>query len=162
MTYLLDANAFMEAARLYYGFDLAPGFWDWLAGPSVSGKVASVDAVRDEILSGEGDLVDWARGLPSAFWLADSDDSVGHMRDLIQWVSEPSRTYNDAARAEFFGSADLRLIAQAMASGGVVATREVSAPRSQKRIKIPDVCAVFGVRCVTPFDAYRALGMRLS
>jgi len=24
--YLLDANAFMEANRLYYAFDLAPGF----------------------------------------------------------------------------------------------------------------------------------------
>ena len=25
--YLLDANAFMEANRLYYAFDIAPRFW---------------------------------------------------------------------------------------------------------------------------------------
>jgi hypothetical protein len=28
--YLVDANAFMEANRLYYAFDIAPGFWTWL------------------------------------------------------------------------------------------------------------------------------------
>lgn len=28
--YLLDANVFIEAKNRYYGFDLAPGFWDWL------------------------------------------------------------------------------------------------------------------------------------
>jgi len=25
--YLLDANAFIEASRLYYAFDIAPRFW---------------------------------------------------------------------------------------------------------------------------------------
>ena len=28
--YLLDSNAFIEANRLYYAFDIAPGFWTWL------------------------------------------------------------------------------------------------------------------------------------
>lgn len=162
MIYLLDSNAFMEAARLYYGFDLAPGFWKWLKGPSCTGRVASIEAVRDEILSGEGELVEWARRLPKEFWLADSTDSINHMRSLVQWVSHPERPYNQAAIAEFLDSADLRLIATSMASSGIVTTREVPAPRSQKRIKIPDVCAAFDVPCHTPFDAYRMLGMSLS
>lgn len=162
MIHLLDANAFMEAARHYYGFDLVPGFWTWLEDPALLGQVGSVEAVRDEILRGHGDLVDWAKRLPSGFWLADSGESVANMRRLVQWVSEPSRTYSQAAVAEFLGSADLRLIAVAMASQGVVATREEPAPRSQKSIKIPDVCAAFAVPCVSPFAAYRALGMRLS
>jgi len=33
--YLLDSNAFMEANRLYYGFDIAPGFWTWLGDGSL-------------------------------------------------------------------------------------------------------------------------------
>lgn len=59
--YLMDSNTFMEANRLYYAFDIAPGFWDWLGDSSLSGQVASVDAVKDEITAGSGDLVDWAR-----------------------------------------------------------------------------------------------------
>ena len=35
--YLMDSNAFMEANRLYYAFDLAPGFWDWLGASSLAG-----------------------------------------------------------------------------------------------------------------------------
>jgi len=34
--FLLDANAFMEANRLYYAFDLAPGFWTWLEDPGLA------------------------------------------------------------------------------------------------------------------------------
>lgn len=32
--YLLEANAFGEANRLYYAFDIAPGFWNWLVDSS--------------------------------------------------------------------------------------------------------------------------------
>ena len=79
--YLLDANAFMEANRLYYGFDIAPGFWTWLGDPSLAGKAASIDSVKDEITSGTGDLVDWARARPSIFWLADTEEVLAAMRE---------------------------------------------------------------------------------
>lgn len=67
--YLLDANAFTEASRLYYGFDVAPGFWKWLEGLDLRGRIASVKSVKDEISSGKGDLVAWAECLPDEFWL---------------------------------------------------------------------------------------------
>ena len=28
--YLLDANVFIQAKNLHYGFDFCPAFWDWL------------------------------------------------------------------------------------------------------------------------------------
>jgi hypothetical protein len=59
-------------------------------------------------------------------------------------------------------SADLKLIAHAMASGGTVVTREQPAPDSKKKIKIPDVCNAFQVPWTGPFGAYRALGLRLA
>jgi len=52
--YPLDANAFMEANRLYYAFDIAPGFWSWLGDPSLAGEVASIDAVKVERAAGTG------------------------------------------------------------------------------------------------------------
>lgn len=30
MSYLLDANVFMDAKNRHYGLDLCPAFWDWL------------------------------------------------------------------------------------------------------------------------------------
>jgi len=115
-----------------------------------------------EILAGEGDLVDWAKRLPGSFWFDDSAESVQHMTDLVMWAREDGRPYTDAAVEEFLRSADLRLIALAKAIGAAVAPREVAAPRSTKKVKIPDACQAIGVTCVTPFQAYRAAGMCLS
>ncbi len=159
--YLLDANAFMEANRLYYGFDIAPGFWTWLGDPSHVGQVASIDAVKDEITAGTGDLVDWARTRPASFWLADTDAVLLAMRELAAWAADPARQYRHEAVDEFLDSADLKLIAHAMASGAAVVTREQPAPESKKKIKIPDACNAFGVTWTDPFSLYRTLGMRL-
>jgi len=159
--YLLDANAFMEANRLYYAFDIAPGFWSWLGDPALAGQVASIDSVKDEITAGTGDLVDWARALPSNFWIADSTGSLAAMTELAAWAADPARLFRQDAVDEFLGSADLRLIAQAMATGATVVTREQPAPDSKKKIKIPDACNAFGVAWTDPFSLYRTLGMRL-
>lgn len=162
MIRLLDANAFMEASRLYYGFDIAPGFWTWLSDPRLHGQVASVPAVRAEILHGTGPLVDWTKELPSEFWIEESLDTLLAMRHLAEWAANPDRPYTQAAVDEFMASADLRLIAAAKANAAMVVTRESPAPLSKKRIKIPDVCDAFGVPWASPFDTYRALGLRLG
>lgn len=83
------------------------------------------------------------------------------MTELAAWSTDPSRSFRQAAVDEFLGSADLKLIAHAMASGATVVTRERSEPESKKKIKIPDVCIAFGVNWTDPFSAYRSLGMRL-
>ncbi|MBN9619004.1 MAG: DUF4411 family protein [Actinobacteria bacterium] len=159
--YLLDANAFMEANRLYYAFDIAPGFWTWLADPSHTGNVASIDAVKDEITAGTGDLVIWASALPDTFWLTDTADTVTAMTQLATWANDPARLYRQEAVDEFMGAADLRLIAHAMATSATVVTREQPRPESKKKIQIPDVCNALGVAWTDPFNAYRALGLRL-
>jgi hypothetical protein len=40
-------------------------------------------------------------------------------------------------------------------------TREQAAPELRRRIKIPDVCDAFGVKCMDPFRLYRELGLQL-
>ena len=67
----------MEASRLYYGFDIAPGFWSWLEKPSLAGQ-----------------LVTWAKGLPPEFWLQETDDTVAVMSNLSAWAADPSRPYS--------------------------------------------------------------------
>jgi Domain of unknown function (DUF4411) len=159
--YLLDANAFMEASRLYYASDIVPGFWTWLGDSSLVGDVASIDAVRVEITAGHGDLVDWARSRPDSFWLPDTEDVLESMRRLAAWATAPARQYRQEAIDEFLYSADIKLIAHALAVGATLVTREQPAPDSKRKIKIPDVCNDFGVSWTEPFTVYRALGMRL-
>jgi hypothetical protein len=159
--YLLDANAFMEANRLYYAFDIAPGFWTWLAHPDLAGQLGSVDAIKNEITAGTGTLVNWATTLPRTFWRSDDEAVVTAMTQLAAWAADPARNYRQSAVDEFLDSADLNLIAHAIASRGIVVTRETSAPDAKKKIKIPDACAAFGVGWSDPFSAYRALHMRL-
>lgn len=159
--YLLDSNAFMEANRLYYAFDIAPCFWTWLGDPSLAGNVASIDAVKNEITAGTGDLVDWARARPAPFWQTDTADVVAAMMELSAWATDPARQYRQEAIDEFLDSADYKLIAHALATGATVVTREQPAPESKKKIKIPDVCNAFAVVWTDPFSLYRSLGMRL-
>jgi hypothetical protein len=160
--YLFDSDTFIGASRLYYSFDLAPGFWEWLGSPEIRQQVAPVDAVRKEVTAGTGPLVDWAKGLPDDFWLSHTDESLSWGSELSSWVMHPDRIYTQAARAEYLDKADFHLVAQAKAAGHTVVTMEKSEPNSKKRVKIPDACLAFGVPCVQPFQVYRTLGMRLS
>ena len=54
--YLLDANVFIQAKNLHYGFDFCPAFWDWLVVQNDKGKVASIDKVADELRAGDDEL----------------------------------------------------------------------------------------------------------
>ncbi len=161
--YLLDANAFMEASRLYYSFDIAPPYWDWLVSKHNEGKIASIVAVKDEIIAGEGQLVDWATDQRmNSFWLAPSADTVKEMRKLSTWANAPSSNFKSAAIEEFMDSADLQLAAHAAAIGGVVVTRETADPNCRKRVKLPDAGIQVGVRSIQPFEMYKRLGLRFK
>ena len=162
MTYLFDANTFIEAARLYYRFDVAPGYWDWLVSEPMRNLIGSVQHIKEEIGKGTGDLVTWADSAPEGFWIPVTAATLDEGIELAGWAADPARQYTQAAVDEFLAGADFWLIAEAMASGATVVTREVSAPESKKSIKIPDACKAFGVACAQPFPVYATLGLRLS
>lgn len=61
MAYLLDANIFIQAKNLYYGFDVCPGFWDWLDDAHADGRVTSIDRIGDELTGAGDELATWAR-----------------------------------------------------------------------------------------------------
>jgi len=50
--FLVDANVLIEAKNRYYGFDIAPGFWDWLDMANGRSIVCSIEPVRMELLNG--------------------------------------------------------------------------------------------------------------
>lgn len=58
MSYLLDANIFIQAKNLHYGFDFCPAFWDWPVENNGAGRVFSIEKVGDELQAagGEGEV----------------------------------------------------------------------------------------------------------
>ncbi|MDN5818947.1 MAG: DUF4411 family protein [Yaniella sp.] len=52
MKYLLDANIFITAKNLHYGFGFVPAFWDWLDRSHENVLVWSTRRVRQELSAG--------------------------------------------------------------------------------------------------------------
>ncbi len=58
MAYFLDANVFIMAKNLHYGFDFCPAFWNWLIVGNSEGKVFSIEKVESEVLAIADELSD--------------------------------------------------------------------------------------------------------
>jgi len=59
--YVLDANVFIEAARRYYAFDVAPAFWNGLVHHAARGGIKSIDKIKQELERVSDDLADWIK-----------------------------------------------------------------------------------------------------
>lgn len=154
--YLLDANVLIDAKNRYYAFDITPGFWDWLARVHSANQVASIEAVRAELLHGDDELARWAEEHPSFFRELD-DATVRRFRPLATWASEQG--FSPSALAAFTGDqADFQLIAFACEHQHIVVTLERSHPQARKRVMIPDACAAMNVMTIDPFEMLRHTG----
>ena len=150
--YLLDANVFIQAKNLHYGFDFCPAFWQWLVDQNHAGKVASIEKVADELYAGQDDLADWAKGRDDSFFLTPDDAVMSKLHTVGDWASTSG--YTQHATATFLNTADSWLIAHALAQDYVVVTHEVRADTSRK-VKIPNACDHFYLQCITPFEMLR-------
>lgn len=153
MTYLLDANIFIQSNRAHYGLDFVPAFWDWLDRSYASGLLQSINKVGTEIAAGHDDLTTWAANRPSLFVPLDPT-CQSHLAALSQWAN--SHHFTRAAINEFLRVADYQLVAYARAHSMTVVTMEKPEPNRKKKIKIPDACKAMGVAWASPFDMLRA------
>jgi hypothetical protein len=152
MRYLLDANVFIQAKNLHYGFDFCPAFWDWLIEQNAAGLVMSIEKVSDELRAGGDDLADWAQERSAAFFAPPDNRVVAALVDVSRWVT--SQSYEPAAIATFLQVADYWLVGHALAHACLVVTHEVPS-ESTRKVKIPNVCVGMGLSCVTPYEMLR-------
>ncbi len=150
--YLLDANVFIQAKNLHYGFDICPGFWDWLVERNGAGSVASIEKVADELRAGGDDLAAWVEERGDNFFLRPDAAVAAALPTVSDWAVGAG--YEPAAAATFLQVADYWLVAHALAHDCVVVTHEVPADTLRK-IKIPNACIALGLRCVTPYEMLR-------
>jgi len=152
MPYLLDANVFIEAKNLHYGMDFCPAFWDWLIESNRQQKVFSIEKVGDEIEAGNDELATWADQRGSDFFLKPDSAMISALQSVSAWTM--GQGYDPAAVNTFFQVADYYLVAFAVARTYTVVTHERADP-SIKKVKIPNVCIGFNVKCVTPYEMLR-------
>lgn len=160
--YVLDANVFIEAARRYYAFDLAPAFWRALIEHAIQGRVLSIDRVSEELKKGHDDLAKWAKTEFHEWFVSTAEHSVIECyRSIMEWVHSRSQ-FSDVAKADFAGGADGWLVAFARTRGYVVVTHEQFDDKIKRKVPIPNVCRAFDVSCVDTFAMLRELGVRLG
>ncbi len=152
MAYLLDANVFIEAKNLHYGFDFCPAFWEWLIAQNVAGVVFSIERVGDELDAVEDDLSAWAAARGASFFIKPDNAILAALPRVSTWVSD--QRYEPAAVNTFFQKADFYLVSHALAHGHTVVTHEKPST-STKKVKIPEPCIGLGVKCMTPYEMLR-------
>ncbi|MCA3392687.1 MAG: DUF4411 family protein [Roseomonas sp.] len=150
--YLLDTNIFIQAKNLHYGFDFCPAFWEWLVAQNLSGKVASIEKVADELQAGADDLASWATSRGTDFFLPPDDAVLPALGRVSSWAT--SQSYEPAAVSLFLQVADYWLVSHASAHDFTVVTHELPS-NSPRKIKIPNACIGLGLPCVSPYEMLR-------
>jgi len=152
MAYLLDANVFIQAKNLQYGFDFCPAFWEWLVRENASKTVFSIEKVGDELLAGADELSAWTTARGAGFFISPDSKMLPSLATVSEWVT--GQGYESAAVNTFLQLADYYLVAHAHAHGLTVVTHEI-ASESVRKVKIPNVCIGLGIKCVTPYEMLR-------
>lgn len=156
--YLLDANVFIQAKNLHYGFDFCPGFWEWIDRANHDGMVFSITKVLDELRAGDDELSAWAQQRRDDLFLATDQPVIDSLSALSRWTN--SGRYEQTGVATFLQAADYYLVAHAHAHRMTVVTHERPSD-STRRIKIPDACVGMGVDFVTTSTMLRTERARL-
>ena len=166
MPYCLDSDVFIQAHRGYYAFDIVPGFWEALVDWAENGLISTPLPVYDELVPSSASqdvLAQWLKDNKSIMFVDVDQPIVDVYSNIANFVVE---RYEPQHVQLFLQGADPWVIACAYAHDITVVTmekrkNETSNQRSgliSGRIKIPNVCEYFDVRCIDTFALLRELG----
>jgi len=154
--YCLDTNVFIESKNGPYGFDIVPGFWEWIDRMVQAGYVYSTVTVYSELTEGNDELAQWARDRRDSGLFVDHDERV---QSAFHEIANYINTHYDRHHSEaFLDGADPWVIAQAQTDQATVVTREAVVNTHSRKVKIPNICRVFEVNCIDTFSMLRNAG----
>jgi Domain of unknown function (DUF4411) len=160
--YWVDANSFIWGSRDPYPMPGAMAYWAWFESMVDKGKIISHWKAIKEVTDGEGkgqhqeQIVSWVKTRKSKLVepTPDSEECQKLVGELCQYSYQ---NFGPVKTVEFTKGADLFLIARAALDGGAVVTQE----SEKKLVRIPTVCAHFGVEYRTLFQMNHELKMKL-
>ncbi len=158
--FILNSNFFIQAHRANYPFDVVPSFWTKIKQLANQELIISIDKVKDEIFKNDDKLTEWCElSLPDNFF-KDSSVAIYEYSKIAKWENSRNDHYYQTAIEEFLSTdaADAWIIAYAINQNFSLLTHEKSEPERKTRIKIPDVCQVYGINYFTTVEMLRNLG----
>jgi hypothetical protein len=115
--------------------------------------------VYQELKDFGDELAEWVKARhPSPLFVTPSRQAQEIYSQVADFVSTTEEyPFKPEHRAQFLKGADAWVIAQAMEKNAAVVTMEVAVDPSSTKVKIPNICAKFGVDCLNIYQLLRAL-----
>ena len=162
-TYVVDSNFFIQAHRAIYPLDVATSFWAKVRELEQSGRIISIDKVKNELYDKNDDLEKWCRkNLPNDFF-KDTSSVLYEYGKISNWAISKKDHYLPQALNEFLDAdtADAFLVAYALndEKERVLITHEISQPEKKKKIKIPEPCNEFNIIYMNTIEMFRELSI---
>lgn len=140
--------------------EFCPAFWDFIDQESSRHTIASISFVYDELTDGDDSLADWIKERKDEIQFLALDDEATQVKykEIVNYVA--TNGFGQTHVNRFLAGADPWLIAKASVLGAILVTHEVLAPMTTTRVKIPNICNIFGVDYIGPFEMIRAIGTK--
>lgn len=151
--YCFDTSAFLEPWIRHYPMDVAPSLWPQFQAVIAAGRVTASIEVRNELQRKKDDLFKWVDACMPAWAQLDAAVQLA-VREVMAHSARLIDTRSTRSGADPF------VIATARATMTTVVSYE-NASRSEKRVRIPDVCDRMGIQHMGFVDFMRAEGIRL-
>ena len=162
MPFILDTG-FLVIAREYY-YEVFPSFWVKMDEVAQNKSICSVSEVKAEIENYRGKqvhLLAWINKHKNLFPLP-SDQAQLCMKKVSKVYDEYLKIMGEKKTMKKDPWADPFVIAEALSVDGTVVTTERPAIKYKKRRaqgmpKIPDVCQILSVHCISPEECMEEL-----
>ncbi len=158
MSYLIDANIFIQAQQDYYCFDLCPGFWEFMGSKFMDGQLISIRNVFDELQKQDDEICTWSKGIMHCFQSVDDQETQMNFRAIANYVQQeyaPRHKNSLPHIQKFLSVADPWIIAKAKTTNATVVTHEVRDKNNGCKPKIPDICGYFNVKTIRTNELLR-------
>jgi hypothetical protein len=160
--YWIDASVWIEAHLRSYPIGIADSFWKWVAGQVECGNIVSPRRVYQEVAEHEkhkdDELAKWVRHRRERGLCIPPSRSV---QDRIHDIGEHIFTKYLVVEAwDFQKGADPWIVAHALEDHGIVVTKESETRPNAQKVRIPDVCDHFNVKCIDTLEMLKQLKAR--
>ena len=154
MIYCIDTSAWLDGWARDYPQEVFPSLWDNLADSIKAGVLKCSEEVYVEIEKKDDGLHDWLKARKQV--LVPIDEEIqATVLELLTAYPRLVDTHRNRSQADPFVVAT----AERLGRDTVVVTGEK--PRGKLDTpKIPDICEVRGLRCITFLDMLRELGWK--
>jgi hypothetical protein len=151
MPYCVDTSAWLDGWRRYYPPDVFPSLWEKIDLQICAGSIFSSEEVYVELKKKDDDLHKWIQARKDRMLVEPNEAIQNRVASLLATYPRLVDTLKGRSQADPF------VIATAVELHAAVVTGEISG--NQDRPRIPFVCQVEGVKCITFLQMIRELNL---